>query len=132
MRLGRAFNPATTSWAKDASAGSVAWWRRAAGRAGAIPMLRTRCAQPTNGSFHIIQKTQPAELPARRGIEEIAVARAGVAERRRMRTAAQHHLIDHEFAVVFAEGAERRAISGVGEVRAARPLPGCSESIVEK
>src|SRR3954454_22350658 len=101
MRLGRAFNPATTSWAKDASAGSVPSWRRAAGRAGAIPMLRTLCAHPPNASFHIIQKTQAAELPARRRIEEIAVAWAVVAERRRMRTAAQHHLVDHEFAVVL-------------------------------
>ena len=55
-----------------------------------------------------------AELPTRRGIEEVAVAHALVTLRRRQRRAAQHHLIDHEFAVVLAERPFRRAVAWIG------------------
>src|SRR5207247_3511693 len=39
------------------------------------------------------------------------------------------HLIAHELAVVFAECAGNRAITRVGEIRAARPLPHISEHL---
>src|SRR5258706_8109067 len=71
----------------------------------------------------IIQQPQAAELPARRRREKIAVARTRVTLRCRMRAAAQHHLVDHELAVVLAERAVRRAVARVGQIRAARPLP---------
>ena len=68
-----------------------------------------------------------AELPARVGVEEVAVARADVIRGRRARSAAQHDLVAHELAVVLAERARRRRITGVGRVGAARPLPDVSE-----
>src|SRR5712692_10334114 len=80
----------------------------------------------------IIHEPQPAELPARRRIEEIAIADTRVPGGRRVRAAAQHHLVDHELAVVLAERALRRAIPWVGQIGAAGPLPDDAESVVEK
>src|SRR5262245_42119990 len=49
-----------------------------------------------------------------------------------MRAAAQHHLVDHELAVVLAERALGRAEARVGQIGAARPLPDRAEGIVEQ
>ena len=38
-------------------------------------------------------------------------------------TAAQDHLVDHEFAVVLAHGARGRLVTGVGQIGAVGPLP---------
>src|SRR5438046_1653678 len=43
--------------------------------------------------------------------------------RRGARSAAQHHLVAHELAVVFAERAWARAVTGVGAGSAPRPFP---------
>ena len=51
---------------------------------------------------------------------------------RRQRRAAQHHLIDHELAVIFAERAGRRLVAGIGRIGAARPLPDHAEGVAER
>ena len=38
-------------------------------------------------------------------------------------TAAQDHLVDHEFAVVLTNGTCRRLVTGIGQIRAVGPLP---------
>src|ERR1700730_6231137 len=45
------------------------------------------------------------------------------------RRTTQHHLIDHELAVIFAERALDRTIAGVRQVSAPRPLPDDAEGI---
>src|SRR5262249_60850290 len=72
-----------------------------------------------------------AELPARGRIKEVAVAYAGVARGRGVRAPSQHHLIDHELAVVFAERAGRRTVARIGRIGAAGPLPDDPEGIVD-
>src|SRR5262245_51452958 len=74
-------------------------------------------------------QTQPAELPARRRIKEVAVAHTLMAFGRRQRGATEHHLADHELAVVFAESAFGGAIPRIWQVGTARPLPGDAEGI---
>src|ERR1700761_9217924 len=64
-------------------------------------------------------------------IEEVAIGDTAVTLRRRERGAAQHQLIDHELAVVFAERALDGAVAGVGRVGAAGPLPDDAEGVVE-
>ena len=64
-----------------------------------------------------------------RRIKEIAVAHALVPLRRRQRRAAQHHLADHELAVVFAERPFGRAVAWIGQIGAARPLPSDAEGV---
>src|SRR5262249_37947103 len=68
----------------------------------------------------VVDQPQAAELPARRRVEEIAVTRARVAIRGRERGAAQHHLVDHELAVILAERTRGRAESRIGRIRTAR------------
>ena len=80
----------------------------------------------------VVDKPKPAELPARRWIEEISIARAGMSGRRRMGTAAQHHLADHELAIVLADRPDWSAIAGIGRIGAARPLPHEPEGIVDQ
>eukprot|EP01041_Mallomonas_annulata_P033003 gene33003-55568_t len=62
------------------------------------------------------ERPQPAVLPACSGRKEVAVAAARMPLRRSARTAAQHVLVDHELAVVFAHRAFGRAKTGVGGV----------------
>src|SRR5262249_19561353 len=83
-------------------------------------------------SARVVREPQPAELPACRRIEEVAVAWARMALGRRVRAAAQHHLIDHELAVVLAERTGRRAESRIGRIGTARPLPDDPEGIVDE
>ena len=54
-----------------------------------------------------------------------------MAGRRRQRRAAQDHLVDHEFAVVFAERARRRPVARIWRIGAARPLPDDAEGVAE-
>src|SRR5438046_10470392 len=91
-------------------------------------ILRSRSAQPGHALGEIVQQTHAAELPARGGVEKIAVSRTRMIRRRGMRAAAQYHLIDHELAVVFSERTGSSAIAGIEQIGAARPLPGCPES----
>ena len=55
-----------------------------------------------------------------------------MARRRGQRAAAQHELVHHELAIVFPERPGGRAITGVGGVGAARPLPDDAERVLEK
>src|ERR1043166_2950272 len=64
-------------------------------------------------------------------IEEIAIGDAAMPLRSCKRGAAQHQLVDHELAVVFAERALDGAVAGIGRIGAAGPLPDDAESVVE-
>src|SRR5215467_7263559 len=79
----------------------------------------------------VMREPYAAELPARGRIEEVAVADARVARGRGMRAPSQHHLIDHELAVVLAERAGRRTVARIGRIGAASPLPDDAEDIVD-
>ena len=52
--------------------------------------------------------------------------------RRRQRRAAQHHLIDHELAIVFAERAGLGLITGIRRIGAARSIATPAEGFVER
>src|SRR5690606_10539157 len=47
------------------------------------------------------------------------------------RTAAQHHLVAHELAVVLAERSPDRAVSGIGSVRTLGPLPNVAQHLLD-
>src|SRR3954468_8999142 len=79
----------------------------------------------------VVGEAQSRELPAVVWIKEVAIGDAAVPGRGCKRGAAQHQLIDHELAVVFAERALDGAISGVRRVRTAGPLPDDAEGIVQ-
>src|SRR6516164_3219492 len=64
-------------------------------------------------------------------VKEVAICDTAMAVRGCKRRAAQHQLIDHELAVVFPERTFDRAVTGVGGVGAAGPLPDDSEGVVE-
>src|SRR5664279_3182428 len=64
-------------------------------------------------------------------IKEVAISDTAVSNRSCKRGAAQHQLVDHELAVIFAERALDRPIAGVGGVGAAGPLPDDAEGVVE-
>src|SRR5260370_38416831 len=64
-------------------------------------------------------------------IKEVAIANTAMSARSCKRRAAQHQLIDHELAIVFAERALDGAVAWVGGVGAAGPLPHDYESVVE-
>src|SRR5271166_1379956 len=68
-------------------------------------------------------ETQAAELPAAVGMEEVAIGRTGVPVRGHSRAAAQDHLIDHEFSIVFADGTGGRPEARIRAVSGTRPLP---------
>jgi formylglycine-generating enzyme required for sulfatase activity len=59
----------------------------------------------SNKSGGVIGEAQSRELPTVVGIKEVAIAHTAMAARGCKRRAAQHQLIDHELAVVFAERA---------------------------
>ena len=62
--------------------------------------------------------------------EEVAVARADVPGRRGARAAAQHVLVAHELAVVFADQRPRqRPEAGIGRVVGRRPFPDVAEHL---
>jgi hypothetical protein len=87
---------------------SISGWVLA-GRSAVLISIRVQQSRST-----ILGETQAGELPAAVGVEEIAVGRAGVAGRGGERGAAQDHLVDHEFAVIFADRAGDRAKAGIG------------------
>src|SRR5262249_58742871 len=91
-RGGRAVRPARTARANEepASAGS---WRSAAWICAAISQTPVVARWHAHSS-DIVQQPEPAELPARRGVEEVAIARARVAGGRRVRASPQDPLID--------------------------------------
>ena len=60
----------------------------------------------------MVNEPQAGELPAVVRVEKVAIAQARMAIWSCRRTATQHHLVDHELAVVFAQRAGLRAIAG--------------------
>src|SRR5690606_32035235 len=72
----------------------------------------------------VTRQADPGELPSRFWREEIAVSGADMAGRRDARAAAQHKLVAHEFAVVFAHRARRGRVARIRVVGAAGPFPG--------
>src|SRR5436190_22165769 len=89
-------------------------------------MLNSTDGKPSRA---VIRQAESAELPTCRRIEEIAIALARMPRRRRLRAAAQHHLIDHELAIVLAERTGGRAVARIGRVGAACPLPDDAEGV---
>src|SRR5579884_4442633 len=74
-------------------------------------------------SVGVLGKTQPGKRPARRGREEIAIGGADMPGRGHRRAAAQHHLVRHELAVVFADRPGSGAEARIGGIGAGGPLP---------
>src|SRR5882762_9541102 len=64
-------------------------------------------------------------------IKEVPIGNTAMSVRSCKRGAAQHQLVDHELAVVFAERALDGAVAGIGGVGAAGPLPHDPECVVE-
>src|SRR6202166_4236630 len=64
-------------------------------------------------------------------IKEVAIGNTAMPVWSCKRGAAQHQLVDHELAVIFAERALDGAVAGIGGVGAAGPLPHNSERVVE-
>src|SRR5690242_97353 len=56
-------------------------------------------------------------------MEEVPVRVAQMTRRGRQASAAKHHLIDHELAIVLGDGASRLSETGIRTVGAAGPLP---------
>src|ERR1700730_16929697 len=98
-------------------------------------MTVSRARFPARSKFEksggVVGEAQSRKLPAMMRIKEIAIGHTAVPARSCQRRAAQHQLIDHELAVVFAERALDGAVAGIGGVGAAGPLPHDSESVVE-
>src|SRR5215471_19734739 len=69
------------------------------------------------------------ELPAGRGREEVAVARANVASGGGARASAEHQLVAHELAVVLADRTRGGNESGIGDVGTRCPLPDVAEPL---
>src|ERR1700704_1909454 len=86
---------------------------------------------PKGNSSGVVGEAKSRELPAMMRIKEVAIGNTAVAVRSCKRRAAQHQLVDHELAVVFAERAFDGPVAGVGAVGASRPLPDNAEGIVE-
>ena len=82
-------------------------------------------------SLWIACESDSSELPPFFRLKEIAVSRPNVSARRGARAAAQNALVAHELTIVFAEGAGRSVITGIGGIGASRPLPSVAEELVK-
>src|SRR5664280_3175073 len=72
-------------------------------------------------------ESEPGDRPAGGRGEEIAIGRTDVVGRRQVRATAQDVLVDHELAVVLADGTGGRREPGVGAVGRRGPLPHVAE-----
>src|SRR5689334_21464342 len=77
-------------------------------------------------SRRILRQAHTAELPSFVGREEVAIGASRMAGGRCRGAAAQHHLPDHELAIVLADRARPGAEPRIGPISAAGPLPGDS------
>src|SRR5664280_2284043 len=66
------------------------------------------------------------------GRKEVPIGRSNVRLRRRAGSAAQHHLIAHELAVVLADRSLGRLETGIGAVGAGRPFPNIAEHLRQR
>src|SRR4051812_23528413 len=123
MRLGIAFSPASASAANCGSAATCGM--------GSGTLAKATITAPHRTSNELGQP-HAAELPTRRGIEEVPVAHPLVTGRGRKRGAAQHHLVDHELAVVFTERPFGCAVARIWEVGASGPLPDRGKNLLNQ
>src|SRR5690606_7928037 len=72
----------------------------------------------------VTRQADSGELPPRFRREEITVSGPDMPRRRDAGAAAQHKLVAHEFAVVFAYRARRGRVARIRVVGAAGPFPG--------
>src|ERR1700687_5045105 len=79
----------------------------------------------------IVGEAQSRELPAIVRIKEVAIGNTAMPVWSCKRGAAQHQLVDHELAVILAERALDGAVTGIGGIGAAGPLPDNPERVVE-
>src|SRR4051812_2304706 len=75
----------------------------------------------------VFSKSNPRELPACAGREEVAIGGAAVPARRRAAGALQHELAGHELAVVLANGPLGGREAGVRSEGALSPFPDVAE-----
>src|SRR5664279_4967321 len=66
------------------------------------------------------------------GRKEVAIGRSNMRLRRRAGSAAQHHLVAHELAVVLANRSLGRLETGIGAVGAGRPFPNIAEHLRQR
>ena len=75
-------------------------------------------------------QTYSSELPASRGLKEIAIGRAHTIRGGGAGAPAQDHLTGHELAVVFAQGTRKGLVSRIAGVGAGRPFPTIAEQLL--
>src|SRR6185312_1614492 len=97
-------------------------------RAAGIVRSRRRAFRPAERRCRaspscVLRQADTAELPTGMRWEEIAIAGAAMARRRGDGAAAQHHLADHELAIIFRRHAVEGPEAGVGVIGRARPFP---------
>ena len=71
----------------------------------------------------LISQSDPRKLPSQIRLEKVPIRFAAVSGRRNRRCSAEHHLVDHEFAVVFTYRTSRLLEARIGQVCAAGPFP---------
>src|SRR3981189_3497921 len=86
----------------------------------------------SNKSAGVIGEAQSRELPTMVWIKEVAIGDTAMPVWSCKRGAAQHQLVDHELAVVFAERALNGTVARIGGVGAAGPLPHHPERVVQR
>ncbi len=95
-----------------------------------LPMRQLRRREVVCLSL-ILRKAKAAELPTRTWRKEIAIGCAYMRLRRGTGATTQHHLTDHELAVVLCQRSIERLITWVGVVGRARPLPYVAKGLSE-
>src|SRR4029077_20805441 len=76
-------------------------------------------------------ESDPGELPPFFRLKKIAIGAADMGAGSGAGTAAQHVLVAHEFAVVFAERSGRGAIARIRRVGTARPFPDVAKHLLD-
>src|SRR5690348_16932798 len=103
--------------------------RRTKSRDGVVDQRDGRVVLSAASVSRVRRLPHAAELPARRQIKKIAIARAYVSGRSRARTAAQYPLPTHELAVVLAERTGGGPVARITHVGAGRPFPHVAEHL---
>ena len=78
---------------------------------------------------YVFRQSDPRELPASLGGEEVPVSRTNVRSRGHARPAAEDELVAHELGVVFTKRPRCRPRAWIGGVRAGSPLPDVAETL---
>src|SRR5262245_29718886 len=75
-------------------------------------------------------QTYPGELPASRGLKEVAIGGSHMISGGDAGPSPQNHLTGHELAVVFAQGPRNGLVAWIPGVGAGRPFPTVSEDLL--